>query len=176
MTKNSIIRYLQHYCDKYIKGESTMVDRVHGTASSMQSLTESIVYYKMFTLSSGAVADPLTATGVNIDVTGSIVDERQKNFEVIVQGIGLRAMPVIMNDPVAVANVATEGAVEIIGEGYVWKFAVERSDYFKNVGPNGTISDVGHLIDEMNGLVLPNAVVLVTSGVTQNIEFTASEF
>jgi len=153
-----------------------MVDRIHGSAVAMQSLTESIIYYKMFALSPGAVATPETATGVNIDVTGSIADERQKNFEVIVQSIGLRAMPVIMSDPIAVSNVATEGADEIAGEGYVWKFAVERADYFKNVGPNGTISDVGHLVDELEGIVLPSATVLHTSGIDQNIQFIISEF
>ena len=151
-------------------------DQVHGAATGMQSLTDSIVYYKMYTLSPGAVADPATATGVNIDATGNVLDERQKNFEVMVQSIGLRAMPVIMNNPLAVANVATAGAAQIAGEGYVWKFAVERADYFKNTGPNGTISEVGHLVDEMEGIVLPNAIVVHTSGIDQNVEFAVAEF
>jgi len=153
-----------------------MVSRVHGTATAMQNVTESIVYYKMFALCSGAVADPETATGVNIHTTGSIHDESQKNFEIIVQSVGLRAMPVIMNDPLAVANVATEGATEIAGEGYIWKFAVERADYFKNTGPNGTISDVGFLVDELDGIILANAFTLKTKGIDQNTQFMVSEF
>ena len=153
-----------------------MVSRVHGAATAMQNLVESIQYYKIFALSPGAVANPITATGVNIFATGNIADESQKNFEVLIQAIGLRAMPVVMNDPVAVANVATVGATQIAGEGYVWKFAIERDVYFKNDGPTGTISDVGHLVDELNGIILPSAAVLVTSGLPQNIEFAVTEF
>lgn len=153
-----------------------MVQKIHGAATAMQNLTENVTYYKVYTLSLGATTDPLTAGQVNIHQTGNIQDESQKNFEVLIQGIALRAMPVVMNAPVAVANVATEGATEISGEGYVWKFAVERFDYFNNEGPNGTISPVGFLIDEINGIVLPNATVLITSGVDQNIEFATSEF
>jgi hypothetical protein len=153
-----------------------MVSKVHGASTSMQNLTDSVTYYKMFALSSGSVADPSTATGVNIQTTGSVSDESQKNFEVVIQGIGLRAMPVIMNDPIAVSNVADEGATEIAGEGYVWKFAVERADYFENTGPNGTIGPVGFLVDEMDGIVLPSAVTIITQGGSQNVQFMVSEF
>ena len=153
-----------------------MPTKIHGAATAMQNLTDEVTYYKMYTLSTGATTDPLTATGVNMHATGDITDESQKNFEVIIQAIGLRAMPVIMNNPVAVANVADEGALNIAGEGYVWKFAVERGDIFNNAGPNGTVSPVGFLIDEMNGVVLPNAVMLITSGIDQNVEFQVSEF
>ena len=153
-----------------------MVQKIHGAATAMQNLTENITYYKVFTLSMGATTDPLTATQVNIHQTGNIQDESQKNFEVLIQGIALRAMPVVMNAPVAVSNIADEGAVEIAGEGYVWKFAVERHDYFNNDGPDGTISPVGFLVDEIDGIVLPNATMLITSGIDQNIEFATSEF
>jgi hypothetical protein len=153
-----------------------MVQRIHGAATAMQNLTENITYYKVYALSIGATTDPLTAGQVNIHQTGNIQDESQKNFEVLIQSIALRAMPVVMNAPVAVSNVANEGAAEMSGEGYVWKFAVERSDYFTNDGPNGTLGPVGFLVDEIDGIVLPNATVLSTSGADQNIEFQVSEF
>jgi len=153
-----------------------MPEKIHGASGALQSLTDNIRYYEVFVLSPGATTDPATATDVNIFVTGNITDVSQKNFEVLVQSIGLRAMPVVMNDPVPVADVAAEGATQIAGEGYKWKFAVERGDIFNNDGPNGTIGPTGFLIDELDGIVLANATVLKTKGAGQNIEFKLSEF
>ena len=150
--------------------------KTNGASSAMQVLTDEIQYFYVFTLSAGSMTDPLTATGVNIYSTGDITDESQKNFEVLIQGIGLRAMPVIMNDPTPVADVAAEGALEITGEGYKWKFATERGNLFNNVGPNGTIGPVGLIVDEVDGIILPNSTLLTTKGVGQNIEFKVAEF
>lgn len=154
--------------------------KVHGTAFAHENLSRNLQYYTIYALSPNAFSDPPSAIGVNILITNDYSDMSQKNFEVLLQSIGLRAMPVIMNNPVAVADVgsATDqapAAPTLSGEGFVWKYAVELENVFENTGPNGTIGPVGFLVDELSGIVLPNGTVLQTSGGGKNIEFTRQE-
>jgi len=147
-----------------------MVTKVHGVANASQSVTGALQYYTVWAESTDAFTDPPNATGVNIRTTGDIQDESQKCFEVLVQSIGLRALPVILNNPTAVADLPTAGSTALTGEGFIWKFASEKE------GVYATDSDeVGLLVAEINGIVLPNGTTLVTSGVSQNIEFSRSD-
>jgi hypothetical protein len=134
------------------------MQKINGTSSSNQSLSSSIEYYTVFCSATNAVTDPENVLGVDINVTGDLSDISQKNFEVLLMSIGLRAMPVIMNDPVATEDLDLMGAPTLIGEGYVWKFAVERQNMFDN-----GVSDVGYLIDEVDYIVLPNGVTIRTT-------------
>ena len=144
-----------------------MVSKTHGLASVLEIVTGDLQYY--FTVwceSPGAYSDPENATGVNIRITGNIVDETQKNFEVIIQSVGLRAMPIILKDPKAVLDLAEDGASSLNGEGFVWQFGVEQPEIFAT-----KTNDFGLLIEEMNNIVLPNGAILSTVGNKQNIEF-----
>jgi len=152
-----------------------MARRIHGAAFAHQNLTENLQYYIVYASAPKAVSDPENAEGVNILVTGDYHDITQKNFEVLLMSVGLRAMPVVMNDPCLVTNLELNRAPTLVGEGYIWKFAVERADYFQNTGPSGTISPVGFLIDEIHGIVLPSGVMLETTGPNKNIEFVREE-
>ena len=143
-----------------------MVSKAHGLASASQVLTGNLQYYTVWCESPNAFSDPDNATGINIRITGDIADETQKNFELIIQSVGLRAMPIILNDPLAIADLATDGATSVTGEGFVWQFSVENERVFAT-----KIDEVGLLIEEMNGIVLINGAVLDTSGPGQNIEF-----
>ncbi len=147
-----------------------MVDRIHGIASAFQSVTGGLQYYTVWVSSPNAFSDPSNATGVNIAVTGNIQDESQKCFEVLVQSVGLRAMPALMNDPVAVEALENVGATVLTGEGFVWRFASDRSEVFAT-----STNPVGLLVEELNGIVLPNGTILDTAGAGQNIEFIRSE-
>ena len=147
-----------------------MVTKAHGQASADQVVTGSAQYYTVWCSSNNAFTDPDNATGVNIMVTGSILDGSQKNFEVLVQSIGLRTMPIILNNPLAVAALENEDAPTLTGEGFVWKFAVEFRGAFAN-----DISGVGLLVDELNGIVLPNGTILDTTGGGLNIEFARQD-
>jgi len=120
--------------------------------------------------SPNAVSDPDNATGINIRITGNIVDETQKNFEVIIQSVGLRAMPIILNDPLAVSDLAADGASVVTGEGFVWQFSVEQEGVFATKTDN-----IGLLILELDGIVLPSGAVLSTGGGGQNIEFSRQD-
>jgi len=97
-----------------------MVSKAHGLASASQVLTGNLQYYTVWCESPNAFSDPDNATGINIRITGDIADETQKNFEILIQSVGLRAMPIILNDPLAVADLAADGATSVTGEGFVW--------------------------------------------------------
>jgi hypothetical protein len=89
--------------------------------------------------------------------------------------IGLRAMPVVLSDPYAVLQLA-DYTTELSGEGFIWKFAVERGVQFFNFTPFGTPGPVGLLIDDLNGVIIPSSVRITTvtgspTGWAQNIAF-----
>jgi hypothetical protein len=116
---------------------------------------------------------------VNIQVTGSPLDESQKNFEVFLMSIGLRAMPVILSDPYPVIELA-DYTSELSGEGFIWKFAVERGVQFYNFRPIGTPGPVGLLIDDLDGVIIPSTVRITTvsgspSGWAKNVTFNRME-
>lgn len=158
--------------------------KIHGAATAMQNLTADLQYYVCYASSPLCFTDPNpnpplnqeTIRLVNIQTTGNPLDESQKNFEVFLMSIGLRAMPVILTDPTAVLELANY-TTELSGEGFVWKFAVERGVQFYNFTPFGTPGPVGLLIDDLDGVILPSGVRITTvtgspSGWAQNISFT----
>jgi hypothetical protein len=157
-----------------------MPQRINGAAFAHENLSRNLQYYTAYACSSYAYSDPDNAECINIRVTGDYSDVSQKNFEVLLQSIGLRAMPVIMTNPIAVADLSVRSnedvaAPTLSGEGFVWKFAVELENVFENNGPNGSIGPVGFLIDELHGVILPSGAILSTNGQTKNIEFTRKE-
>jgi len=143
-----------------------MVVKTLGAAGATQVITNPVHVYTVWCESSGAFSDKESATGVNILTTGSIQDESQKNFEVLVQSIGLRAMPLIIAVPYVVEDLQKSGAPTLKGEGFVWQFAVESAHAFTNANGN-----VGLLVEEIGGIVLPNGTVLRTKSPHLNIEF-----
>lgn len=147
-----------------------MVSKAHGVAGASQVVTGALQYYTVWCKSPNAVSDFENATGINIRYTGNIANESQKNFELIIQSIGLRAMPIVLNSPLAVADLAADGASVLTGEGFVWQFGVEMDDAFATKDSN-----VGLLVAELNGIVLPNGAVLTTNGPEQNIEFESRD-
>src|ERR1035437_8627149 len=98
--------------------------RINGAASAQQNLTADLQYYVCYASSPGAFTNPNPnpppseelARLVNIQVTGNPLDESQKNFEVFLMSIGLRAMPVVLSDPAAVLELA-DYTLELSGEG-----------------------------------------------------------
>jgi hypothetical protein len=161
-----------------------MPKQIHGAATSMQNLTADLQYYVCYAASPGAFTDPNPNPPpnqeiprlVNIQVTGSPLDESQKNFEVLLMSIGLRAMPVVLSDPYPVLQLA-DYTPELAGEGFIWKFAVERGVQFYNFTPYGTPGPVGLLVDDLDGVIIPSGVRITTvpgspSGWAQNVTFS----
>lgn len=164
-----------------------MPKQIHGAATSMQNLTADLQYYVCYASSPLCFTDPNPNPPsseelirlINIQVTGSPLDESQKNFEVLLMSIGLRAMPVILADPLPVLELA-DYTLELSGEGFIWKFAVERGVQFYNFTPYGTPGPVGLLVDDLDGVVLPSGVRVTTvngspSGWAKNIAFARQE-
>ena len=143
-----------------------MVSKTHGIASATRIVTGALQCYIVWCKSPSAFTDSSNASGINLKRTGDIADETQKNFELMVQSIGLRAMPVILNDPQAVIDLAEDGAASLTGEGFVWRFGVEQVGIFATAE-----SEFGLLVEEIDGVVLSNGAILRTSGHDQNIEF-----
>ena len=131
-----------------------MVSKTHGLASASDIVTGDLQYFTVWCSSPSAFSDPENATGMNIKITGDIADETQKNFEVMVQSVGLRAMPIILKEPHAVIDLKEDGAISVSGAGFVWQFGVEQEGIFAN-----DTSDFGLLIEEMNNIVLPNGAI-----------------
>lgn len=161
--------------------------KIHGAATAMQNLTADLQYYVCYAASPLCFTDPNPNPPVseevlrlvNIQATGNPLDESQKNFEVFLMSIGLRAMPVILSDPLPVLELA-DYTNELSGEGFVWKFAVERGVQFYNFTPYGIPGPVGLLIDDLDGVIIPSTVRITTvtgspSGWAQNVAFTRME-
>ena len=126
-----------------------------GAMGSIEVLTGNIEFFTLFTT-------------LDITVTGNYNDVSQKDFESVVQCIGLRAMPTVMNNPVAVNGVGAQvlesyGAPSLTGAGFIFKFATEIPG----------AHSVDSLKEELNGIVLNAGVIDTTS--TVNMEFTRQD-
>lgn len=126
-----------------------------GAMGSSEVLSSNIEYYTLFTT-------------LNITRTGNFNDNTQKDFESIVQVIGLRAQPVVMNNPVALNGIGANllenyGAPSLTGAGWIFKFAFEREG----------AHTIDLLKDELDGIVLNDGTIDTKSSV--NMEFTKQD-
>ena len=126
-----------------------------GAMGSSEVLSSNIEYYTLF-------------TSLDITRTGDYSDATQKDFESVVQVIGLRAQPVVMNNPVALDGTGAQlienyGAPSITGAGWIFKFAFEREG----------VHTIDTLKDELNGIVLNDGTIDTKGSV--NMEFTKQD-
>ena len=126
-----------------------------GAMGSSEVVSGNIEFYTLFTT-------------IDITRTGNFSDNTQKDFESVVQVIGLRAQPVVMNNPVELngsgANVLENyGAPTLTGAGFIFKFAFEREG----------VHSVDTLKTELNGIVLNGGTIDTTGSV--NMEFTKQD-
>ena len=132
-----------------------MVGQRSGAMGSSEVLSSNIEYYTLFTT-------------LDITRTGDFSDNTQKDFESVVQVIGLRAQPIIMNTPVALNGVGQNllenyGAPSITGAGWIFKFAFEREG----------VHTLDTLKDELNGIVLNGGTIDTKS--STNMELTKQD-
>jgi hypothetical protein len=132
-----------------------MVGQRSGAMGSSEVVSGNIEFYTLF-------------TSMDITRTGDYSDNTQKDFESIVQVIGLRAQPVVMNNPVQLNGVGANvlenyGAPSITGAGFIFKFAFEREG----------VHTVDTLKDELDGIVLNAGTVDTKSSI--NMEFTKQD-
>ena len=132
-----------------------MVGERSGAMGSSEVVSGNIEFYTL-------------CTTLNITRTGDYSDNTQKDFESVVQVIGLRAQPVVMNNPVTLNGVGANvlenyGAPSLTGAGYIFKFAFEREG----------AHSVDLLKTELNGIVLNSGTIDTLSSV--NMEFTKQD-
>ncbi len=125
-----------------------------GAMAAQEVLTGNIEFYTLYTT-------------LDLTATGDYTDATQKDFESVVQVIGLRAMPVIMNNPVQI-NGTTDtldmyGAPTLTGAGWIFKFAFERE----------AVHTLQTLTNELDGIVLNGGTIHTTGSV--NTEFTKQD-
>ena len=126
-----------------------------GAMDNQEVLSGNIEFYSLFTT-------------IDITRTGDFSDNTQKDFESIVQVIALRAMPVVMNNPVELSGVGElvlegYGAPTLTGAGWIFKFAFEREG----------VHTIDTLKDELNGIVLNGGTIDTKSSV--NMEFSKQD-
>jgi len=126
-----------------------------GAMASQEVVTGNIEFFTLY-------------TSLDITRTGNFSDNSQKDFESIVQVIGLRAMPIIMNNPVEINGFGSNllenfGAPTLTGPGWIFKFAFERED----------VHTIQTLVNELHGIVLNSGTIDTTN--TVNMEFTKQD-
>ena len=126
-----------------------------GAMGSAEVVTGNIEFYTLYTT-------------LDITRTGDYSDASQKDFESVVQVIGLRAMPILMNEPVELngtgANVLQNyGAPSLRGAGWIYKFAFEQA----------AVHTIQTLTDELHGIVLNGGTIDTKN--TENMEFTKQD-
>jgi|TARA_R110000803_G_scaffold209479_1_gene279184 hypothetical protein len=126
-----------------------------GAMNNQEVLSGNIEFYSLF-------------TSLDITRTGDFGDNTQKDFEAVVQVISLRAMPVVMNNPVAISGIGavvleSYGAPTMTGAGWIFKFAFEREG----------VHTITTLTDELNGIVLNGGTIDTKD--TVNMEFTKQD-
>lgn len=132
-----------------------MAVRINGAARGGEFISSNLQFYIMYTT-------------IDITQTGSYRDTTQKDFDSLVQMIAMFSQVIISNDPVNVSDLNANGAPTLTGAGWVFKFAVEHPDVFKE-----NSNSLGKLISSMDGVVL-NGGTIATTG-SKNLEFTQSE-
>jgi hypothetical protein len=126
-----------------------------GAMGSAEVVTGNIEFYTLFTT-------------LDITRTGNYNDNSQKDFESVVQVIGLRAMPIMMNEPVylnGTGSLVLEnfGAQTLTGAGWIFKFAFERAE----------VHTIQTLTDELHGIVLFDGTIDTKN--TVNMEFSKQD-
>tara|TARA_Y100000389_G_C17320344_1_gene442704 strand:+ start:150 stop:587 length:438 start_codon:yes stop_codon:yes gene_type:complete len=133
----------------------TMVGQRSGAMTSMEVVTGDIEFFTLYTT-------------LDITNTDDFADNTQKDFESVVQVIGMRAMPIVMNNPVELSGIGNNvlenyGAPSMTGAGYIFKFATERPG----------AHTVETLVDEFDSIVLNSGTVDTKSSI--NMEFTKQD-
>ena len=114
-------------------------------------------------------------TSVDITATGNYEDKSQKIFDSMIAIISMRAQPVILASPYQVSEMENEGASELTGAGYIFKFVVEHSEIFAKVNEDQEIDDPVYFLKYAFEDIEIEEENFVTEGTGVNIEFTLNE-
>lgn len=120
-----------------------------GAMDAVESLSADLEFFTLYTT-------------IDITQTGDYSDDTQKDFESIMQVIGLRAQPVILSKPKSRTALENHGAPSLTGAGFTVNFAFELAG----------VHTLNTLRDELDGIVLNGGTTDTKN--TVNLEFTKS--
>lgn len=139
------------------RGNKMSLTNRSGAMGSQEVVTGNIEFFTLYTT-------------IDLTRTGDYSDSTQKDFESVVQVIGLRAMPIIMNNPVELNGIGSNvlenyGAQTLTGAGWIFKFAFERED----------VHTITSLTNELHGIVLNGGTIDTKNTVAINMEFNKQD-
>lgn len=113
-------------------------------------------------------------TTVDITATGQYDDQSQQNWDALVTVIGMRAQPVVLAEPEAVADLSTIDDTYVVGTaGYVFRFTTEHVGVFSEHDKNYEVTDeVGVLSDMLDGITLGGTTMVFGDNI--NVELMKS--
>lgn len=114
-------------------------------------------------------------TTFDITPTGNYKDDSQILFDMVTNLVSMRAQPVISSIPFDTASLEDNGAEELSGAGFVWKFAIEHAEAFAKRDKDFTIIDPVFYLKEFFEGANIGSVTVSTTGSNQNIEFKRFE-
>lgn len=98
----------------------------------------------------------MLTTTVDITATGNYEDVSQQNWDALVTVIGMRAQPIVLDEPEAVADLSTvDDAYAASTAGFMFEFTTEHVGVFSEHDNNYVVTDeVGVLADMLDGISL----------------------
>lgn len=101
-----------------------------------------------------AVSDPDRNQMVAIAQNGNYRDTKQKNFTIIMQTIGIRIQPILLQAPEAIKDLSKVSNLH--GEGYSFIIGTEYTDGFIDAAGDRT----GFMKSQLDGMILYNKTKL----------------
>ena len=122
--------------------------------------------FAVYVSSPNAYTRPDKARQCDVKATGNFRDTSQKNLTIILNAIGIRVQPIMIEEPVAIEHLENECSLN--GEGYKFVIGSEVTDGYAGFDGN----KIDWLVRNLDGMILYNRTKLVMG---KNIEIVYNE-
>lgn len=111
------------------------------------------------------------ATTVDITATGDYQDESQNSWDGLITVIGMRAQPIILDEPQSVADLSEfDDTFDPETAGFVFQFTTEHVGVFSKHDKNYVVTEeVGILTDMIDGITLGGTELTVGTNISAKI-------
>lgn len=111
------------------------------------------------------------ATTVDITATGDYQDESQNNWDGLITVIGMRAQPIILDEPQSVDDLSLfDDSFDADTAGFVFQFTTEHFGVFSKHDKNYVVTEeVGVLTDMIDGITLSGTELVVGTNVAAKV-------
>lgn len=116
----------------------------------------------------------MLTTTVDITATGNYEDESQQNWDALVTVIGMRAQPIVLDEPESVDDLSTiDDSYDAETAGFMFEFTTEHVGVFSEHDSNYEVTDeVGVLADMLDGISLSGTEMVY--GTNINVQLVKS--